>query len=282
MEIKEDRDDWSQVTERITISGAREDERYASFPFSKILSHYRIAHTGILTTNHPYELTRVYQNGSCMVATLSGEGRVFVDGYWISINEGQACLLPPFAFNSIRSVEGKPWTFTWVKYLEEEDSSPIVTALSPVHGAFDGAAMKHAVMGLHHNLISHDNTTAENLWVELIHQHVMLFSRPKVKDERLWVLWTEVQQDLSSTWRVEELAEKAKMSTEHLRRLCKKQFGRSAKQQLEHLRMRKARILLGDRDMKIEAIAREVGYPDAAAFSNAFKKFMGFRPSEMR
>ena len=282
MQSSENKDDWSQITDRTTISGDHEDARYAHFPFSSILAHYRIAHAGVLATGHPYELTRSHQNGSCIVATLSGEGRVFVDGKWIALPAGKACLLPPFAYNSIRSIEGKDWTFTWVKYLEDEGASPVVTSLSPVHGTYAAAGLQHAIMGLHQNMISFQNKGVENLWVELIHKHVLMFSRPQVEDERLWMLWQEVQQNLAHPWTVEELATKASMSTEHLRRLCKKQFGRSAKQQLEHLKMRKARILLSDGEKKIETVAQDLGYPDISSFSNAFKKLMGFRPSEMR
>ena len=282
MPSNKDKDQWDQITERITISGDRHDERYADFPFSGILSHYRIAHTGVLSTQHPYELTRVHQNGSCMLATLSGEGKVFVDGQWLTVPEGHACLLPPFAFNSISSTEGEDWTFAWVKYLEDEGSSPVITALSPVTGEFHAEPLQHAISGLYHNMTSIQNKGAENLWVELIHKHVLIFSSSKVEDQRLWTLWNKVQKKLSHQWTVEELASEAKMSTEHLRRLCQKQFGRSAKQQLAHLKMRKARILLSDKNNKVEIVAQEVGFPDVSSFSNAFKKVMGFRPSEMR
>ena len=282
MQLAEDKNDWSNVTERITISGDADDQRYAHFPFSDILTHYRIAHAGVLTTKDPYELTRVHQNGSCIVATLDGEGKVFVDGQWISIPKGHACLLPPFAYNSIRSIKNTTWTFTWVKYLEDEGSHPVVTALSPVYGKYNANAMQHAIMGLHHNMTSVQNKGTETLWVELIHKHVLMFSKPKVEDERLWQVWTEVQRDLTHPWSVQELADKANISTEHLRRLCHKQFGRSAKQQLEHLKMRQARILLSDQQLKIETIAHRLGYPETASFSNAFKNYMGFRPSEMR
>jgi len=110
-----------------------------------------------------YELTRMHQNGSCMVATLNGEGKVFVDGHWILLPKGHACLLTPFAYNSIGSIEGKTWTFTWVKYLEEEQSKPIITAFSQVHGEFDATALSHAIEGLHQNMISHQDKGAETL-----------------------------------------------------------------------------------------------------------------------
>jgi len=104
-------------------------------------------------------------------------------------------------------------------------------------------------------MTSIQNKGAENLWVELIHKHVLIFSSSKVEDQRLWTLWNKVQKNLSHQWTVEELASQAKMSTEHLRRLCQKQFGRSAKQQLAHLKMRKARILLSDKNNKVETVA---------------------------
>lgn len=160
-----------KVTERLLVSGDRKDSRYGQFPFSDTLRHYRIAHAGVLTTGHPYELTRVHQDGSCMVASLSGEGRVFVDGKWITLPEGYACLLPPFAFNSIRSVEGKDWTFVWVKYLEDEGIHPVVTALSPVYGSFDAQPLQHAVRGLHEQMRADSDKGAETLWVELIHKY---------------------------------------------------------------------------------------------------------------
>lgn len=282
MRLVKDKNDWSNIRERIAISGDLSDERYKDYPFSNILSHYRIAHTGVLTTGDPYELTRVHQNGSCMIATLEGEGKVFVDGKWINLPKGHACLLPPFAYNSIKSVKGQSWTFTWVKYLEDEGSHPVVTALSPVFGTYDARAMQHAVSGLYQNMSTLKNKGTETLWVELIHKHVLVFSKPKVEDERLWQLWNEVQQDLTHPWTVQELAYKANVSTEHLRRLCKKQFGRSAKQQLEHLKMRQARILLSDQHIKVEAVAQRLGYGETASFSSAFKKYMGFSPSEMR
>jgi len=81
LRLVKDKNDWSNIRERIAISGDLSDERYKDYPFSNILSHYRIAHTGVLTTGDPYELTRVHQNGSCMIATLEGEGKVFVDGF---------------------------------------------------------------------------------------------------------------------------------------------------------------------------------------------------------
>ncbi|MFC4995585.1 helix-turn-helix domain-containing protein [Rubritalea tangerina] len=271
-----------RMIDRFLIAGDSGDERLRECPHCPLLWHHRIAHTGFQTTGYPYELTRSYQSGSCMVATVAGVGEVLIDGEWEVLRSGEACLLPPYAFNSIRALEGEEWSFVWVKYLEDLGSQPVVTAMSPVHGKFDPEPLKHAIYGLHAASVSGECLSAQNLWVELIHRYVVHFARPKVEDERLWRVWTEVEKRLGYAWSLEEMAGLAHMSKEQLRRLCRRQFGRSPKQQVTYLRMRRARYLLGATRMKVATIAAQLGYADSQTFTKVFKKFNGINPSGMR
>jgi AraC-like DNA-binding protein len=277
-----DRDVQVSMKERFLVAGDANDDRQLDFPFCALLWHYRIAHTGFQRTGYPYELTRFYQSGSCMVATVGGKGKVNIDGKWVVLEKGQACLLPPYAFNSIKSVEGEEWSFVWVKYLEETGSSPIARALSPVFGAFSAEPIKHAIYGLYEACISQECLSAQNLWVELIHKYVTFYAQPNVSDQRLWKLWVRMEQRLGYAWTLDEMASIASVSKEQLRRLCLKQFGRSPKQQLTYLRMRQARYLLGATSTKIANIAAQLGYADSQTFTKAFKKVNGISPSEMR
>jgi AraC-like DNA-binding protein len=52
--------------------------------------------------------------------------------------------------------------------------------------------------------------------------------------------------------------------------------------QVTYLRMRHAAELLATTEKTIEAIAFEVGYRNPFVFSNAFTKWIGWRPSEYR
>lgn len=280
IKISENKDDWSAIRERVTVLGDQEDVRYAAYSYSEFLMHYRIAHTGVITTEHPYELTRINQSGGCLVVTLDGVGKVLVNGKWVILRPNEACFLPAFVNNSIQSIEGESWTFGWVKYLESPDSKPMVPAVTPVRGVMEGDAIKYAILGLNASLESSSTKSLENLWVELIHQQVVSFAKPKAMDSRLWSLWQEVAKSLDEEWSLERMSEFAGMSKEHLRRLCQQEYGRSAKKQLLHLRMRKARILLLRH--KVELVASAVGYSDVSTFSNVFKQHMGFRPSSMK
>jgi len=64
--------------------------------------------------------------------------------------------------------------------------------------------------------------------------------------------------------------------------LCRRQLGRSPMHQVTYLRMRRAAELLANTSHTIEAIAQEVGYHNPFVFSNAFTKWIGWRPSEYR
>jgi YesN/AraC family two-component response regulator len=48
------------------------------------------------------------------------------------------------------------------------------------------------------------------------------------------------------------------------------------------LRMRKACELLATTNLKVETVANTVGYQNPFVFSNTFKKWIGWRPSEHR
>jgi transcriptional regulator GlxA family with amidase domain len=119
-------------------------------------------------------------------------------------------------------------------------------------------------------------------WVELIQGYVERFSRPWQQDDRLARLWEQVAADVGRDWTLDELASRAFVSAEHLRRLCRKALGRTPMHHVTWLRMRKAAELLSTTPLKVETVAHAVGYQNPFVFSNTFKEWVGWRPSEHR
>jgi AraC-like DNA-binding protein len=251
-------------------------------PVCPLLAQHHISHCGIMRATPPFQIVRANQSGTFMLACLEGEGVILADGKWKRIRAGQACLLPPFVMNSLKCLPGKKWSFAWVRYRESRESRPILSSLSPVTGAFDTAPLKSAIDGLHAECRSSNGASALHHWSELVHHYVLRFAQPHSSDERLWRLWQRVETDLARAWTLDELAAAACMSGEHLRRLCRKEIGRSPMQHLTHLRLQRARHLLSVTDDKVEVIARAVGFESAFTFSNTFYKWIGWRPSEFR
>lgn len=71
-------------------------------------------------------------------------------------------------------------------------------------------------------------------------------------------------------------------SKPHLCRLAKRALGQTLQRAWEHARLERARVLLAQRGLPITHIARRVGYPDPAYFTNVFKRRTGQSPSAYR
>lgn len=251
-------------------------------PLCPLLAQHHIAHVGLLEVQDPFTMSRPDQSGTFMLACLSGSGLVKVDGQWKRVSAGQACLLPPFVSNEMKATGKEPWLMCWVRYRESRESNPIVSAASPVLGHYDPQPLLHAIQGLAAECHGDAAPAMLHLWTELIHSYVLRFAQPHQADARLWKLWEQVQKSLDYPWTLEELALRACVCKEHLRRLCRSELGRSPMQQVTFLRMQEARHLLATTDDKVETITRLIGYTNPHTFSNTFKKWVGWRPSEQR
>jgi AraC-like DNA-binding protein len=72
-----------------------------------------------------------------------------------------------------------------------------------------------------------------------------------------------------------------RLSPRSLQRMLRKS-GTSFRRQIEHARVRLAERLLVEQDLKLEVVARRIGYSTLAHFTNAFRRATGEPPSEFR
>ncbi len=251
-------------------------------PLCAPLASRQIVHAGVMTARAPYRIVRQHQGGVYFLACVGGEGRVLVDGRWQKCGKGMAVALPAFMTNAFHAVKGKDWRCVWVRYEQSPEQKPLLTSSSPVLATFDGQPLFHAVEGLIADSMGAALPAALFHWVELIHLHVSRFVQPWQQDERLHRVWERVSKNVGRDWTLTALAAEAHVSPEHLRRLCRKALGRSPMQHVIWLRMRKAAELLSTTDAKIETVANAVGYQNPFVFSNTFKNWIGWRPSQHR
>lgn len=246
------------------------------------LGLHQIAHVGIANAKVPYRVVRKDQSGTYLLACFGGRGKVLIDGRWQVCAPGTACLLPPHTMNAFYATSECRWQFCWVRYAEPPEKKPIIAATSPVIAKFDSLPLRHAVEGLYHECGASNSPSALHHWVELIQSYVLQFAQPWQGDDRLWRLWHQVVNELDQEWTLDRLASISHVSSEHLRRLCRRQLGRSPMQQVTFMRMQRAAELLSTNNDKIEVIAASVGYQNPFVFSTTFKKWIGWRPSEFR
>ena len=241
-----------------------------------------IAHVGFADAAVPYTMVRTDLAGTYFLACFGGEGRILLDGRWKRCTAGLACMAPPHALHAFHAIPGKRWSFAWVRFDAAAGKGPLGTASAPVLAKFHCEAVASAVQGLYHEQQGEAQPAALHQWAELIHGYVLRFAQPWHVEDRLTQLWDAVAAAPGEPWNLTELSRRVHCSGEHLRRLCRRQLGRSPMEQVTHLRIRHAAALLIETDLKLEAIADAVGYANPFVFSNTFKKWTGWRPSEYR
>lgn len=100
--------------------------------------------------------------------------------------------------------------------------------------------------------------------------------------QKLSQVWSAVEEAPADPWTTETLASKINVSSSYLYKVTERYYKTSPMKLVLRLRMRKAIILLTHTDLPIEAIANEVGYQTAYAFSNVFVRHQGIRPGAYR
>ncbi len=90
------------------------------------------------------------------------------------------------------------------------------------------------------------------------------------------------RQNLEYDIGVTEMADAAGLSRSHFSRLFHQTEGITAREYIEHLRIKKATALLAQRDLTVRNVAEASGFRDENYFSRVFKRATGLTPSEYR
>lgn len=81
---------------------------------------------------------------------------------------------------------------------------------------------------------------------------------------------------------VGELARMVYLSQNHLIRSFKKQYGKTVMEYITDCRMNLAEKLLKESSLTVTAVSARVGYPNYSYFSQSFKRYSGYTPSQYR
>lgn len=265
-----------------TVDGARSRRWILEAKECSELAVRRMARLGIDEARAPYCRVRLQPTGSFFLAVLEGEGRVLLEGRWQRIGPGMMCLAPPRVLNALVAVPGRRWVFAWVRYDEPSWVSPLVGASSPLCVRAGAEEFGHVLRGLRREWDAERDAAQLHHWVSLLHGLALRAARPWHGESRVRQLWEVVANDLARDWKLSSLAERCHLSTEHLRRLCRREFGRTPMEHVTYMRIRRAEGLLETTEHKLEHIAAAVGYRSNDVFTRAFVRCVGVTPSHYR
>ncbi|MBL9190455.1 MAG: AraC family transcriptional regulator [Opitutaceae bacterium] len=246
------------------------------------LAVLHMARVGIDEAHAPYRRVRVRPAGSFLMATLEGAGRVLLEGRWQNVTPGTMCLAPPRVLNALVASPGHRWVFAWVRYDEPSWVSPLVGAASPLRLRAGAEDFGHVLSGLRREWEGARDAAQLHHWISLLHGLALRAARPWHSDSRVGQIWDVVANDLAFDWKLNSLAARCHVSAEHLRRLCRREFGRTPMEHVTYMRIRRAQSLLETTDHKLDHIAATVGYHSSDVLTRAFVRHVGVPPSHYR
>jgi AraC-like DNA-binding protein len=91
-----------------------------------------------------------------------------------------------------------------------------------------------------------------------------------------------LERNFDSKITLQSLADLFNLSTRHLNRLMRQEFGKSTVDILQDIRIGRAKQLLKDSDVKVITVAMMVGYEDSSFFSKLFYRHTGYWPNQYR
>lgn len=260
-------------TTRETLTSARQ---------VKSLSSYQILFAGYTDAGRGYRFVRHAPAFNQILAITGGEGRALIDGRWRPCLPGHAYVTPAHSFYAYEVRPGHRLQLCWLIYDQQARLPGLDRGDAPRLVQTDTLGLKHAIAGLCHEAAGETEPAAMQLLSALVHRQALRILQPSNTDQRLERLWLLVRRDLGGAWDLARLARSAGMSAESLRRLCLEHLDAPPLAHLTRLRMQYAADLIACTKEKIATIAARVGYADAFAFSNAFKRVIGRPPSHQR
>jgi AraC-like DNA-binding protein len=198
------------------------------------------------------------------------------------VTAGALCLAPPRVLNAFHAVPRRRWVFAWVRYDEAPPVKPMVGAGSPLRITSGAEELGRVIAGLRAEWEGERDVSLVHYWISLVHGLTRRIARPWRSESRIAALWDTVTRDLTADWKLSTLAAQCSLSAEHLRRVCRRELGRTPMEHVTYMRIQRAQELLETTDDKLEAIAPQVGYHSAVVFSRAFVRVVGLSPSQYR
>lgn len=253
-----------------------------------------------------------------VLATRAGEGELAVGTEWSTLDSGSIAVCPagvarhhraqrPWEVLSIRLRDVEPWsTFraagSVVLRGQEVDRlvtpvrgilSELPAAITRIEGETRGSAPMAVILDRYANRVPQPDMPGAGvrrsepfaMYASILRLQLERLVTVGPRDdggERVEHLWEQVRRDPGAAWSVPALAEALHVSRATLHRLVRRHTSESPGAMVERIRMEHAEHLLAHTDLPVKAIAKQVGYGSAYAFSSAFRRAVGESPSHRR
>lgn len=222
-----------------------------------------------------------------------GEGWLKIGGREYFPQPGQLFIMPQGVKQSYSAISPHPFTKYWCHFTAKVGEQNLfdMVQLPPFLDAPNSQVLKK----LFESLIT--NSQSSNITAVLKTKAVLLeilafymdntpldqiYMSDSTPIDRLRHVVHYIETHLGENITVEQLANLAHFHPNYFIRLFKTHLGSSPLHYINRLKLEKAKLLMQSTSMNATEIASTVGFHDLFYFSNQFKKYTGFSPSEYK
>lgn len=226
---------------------------------------------------------------------VDGKGKFTIDGITTQLKTGDMFILPKGKVAFYQADGEHPWTYLWVGF----SGSKAENILSKTqlldhyfcHSTLESKVLDQIVKLTQFRDQKLDDVTELQLTAELYKLLAFLMKEfpSKAMSDSSILIQNYIKQvkkiihiQYGNPLKISEIAKKLNLNRSYLYKIFKEETDYSLKDYLIQIRMEKSADLLTRTTFHISEIANVVGFPDALAFSKAFKKHFGQSPSNYR
>lgn len=264
--------------------GSKESLHIGSGTTERMISPLRcpvLESYGILLTGHStvasgtFKILRPHPGLKQVLVVLAGRGRCWFNDQWHELKTADAFLSSAYLPHAYQAT-GK-WELAWCMFTPDRFSA---LQQSKVASGANTTLWKNIILGILEEAAGDADPAQLSHWSSLLAlQSDRLINEDPA--DSLTSLWIEVKKQLHAHWTLDALAATAGISIEVLRLRCLKEKNASPITYLTRLRMAHAADML-KYGLKVEYVARAVGYENPFSFSAAFHRTMGMTPSSLK
>ena len=254
-----------------------------------------VDHYGAEICSKNYSFGPTVRDNYVLHFIVDGKGKFTIDGITTQLKTGDMFILPKGKVAFYQADGEHPWTYLWVGF----SGSKAENILSKTqlldhyfcHSTLESKVLDQIVKLTQFRDQKLDDVTELQLTAELYKLLAFLMKEfpSKAMSDSSILIQNYIKQakkiihtQYGKPLKISDIAKKLNLNRSYLYKIFKEETGYSLKDYLIQIRMEKSADLLTRTTFHISEIANAVGFPDALAFSKAFKKHFGQSPSHYR
>lgn len=229
-----------------------------------------------------------------LIYCMKGCGQAQVERKKYMLGPGSFIIIPAGSYHSYAAGEKDSWTIYWVHF-KGSLSGQLVDQITGRIGGHQGVVeFQPARQGLFNDMyaclergygtdnLSYANVCLYHYLSSFIYGDKMNLSVSRQIDDAVELSINYMQQHLSHSPSLGEIAASVNFSPSHYSALFRRKTGFAPIEYFNHLKVQKACQFLLYTDMRIKEVADRLGIEDPYYFSRMFTKLMGVSPEQYR